>query len=106
MRPETAKKLQRAMLATVDHGTGTAARGPMGGTGWRIGGKTGTAQVAGQRDNGWFAGLIFDPRGEPRFSVVTFLEGGGPGGGQPTAISAAVAREIASDPPPEPTDGG
>lgn len=99
MRSETAGKLQRSMLAVVDHGTGTAAQVPMRGTGWRIGGKTGTAQVAGQRDNGWFAGLIFGPDGEPRYSVVTFLEGGGPGGGQPTTIAAAVARVLVSDPP-------
>ncbi|MDR0787492.1 MAG: hypothetical protein LBG44_06455 [Gemmatimonadota bacterium] len=100
MRETTAEKLQHAMLAVVDHGTGTGARAQLGSTRWRIGGKTGTAQVAGQRDNGWFAGLVFDPQGIPRFSVVTFLEGGGPGGGQPAAISGTVARVLITDPPP------
>ncbi len=102
MRESTAEKLQAAMLQVVDRGTATSARGPMQGTGWRLGGKTGTAQVAGARDNGWFAGLVFSPEGEPRYSVVTLLEGGGPGGGGPTAISAAVARELALETPPDP----
>lgn len=102
MRASTAEKLRAAMLQVVDRGTATSAQAPMRGTGWRLGGKTGTAQVAGARDNGWFAGLVFSPEGEARYSVVTLLEGGGPGGGAPTAISAAVARQLALDTPPAP----
>jgi cell division protein FtsI/penicillin-binding protein 2 len=98
MREETAAKLRKAMLAVVDFGTGTAARGQMGATRWKIGGKTGTAQVAGAADNGWFAGLVFDPEGNARFSIVAFLEGGGPGGGQPAVIAGSVARVLASEP--------
>ena len=65
-----------------------------------MGGKTGTAQVRGQADNGWFAGLLFDSSGNARFTIVAFLEGGGPGSGGPTAIAAAVARELATNEPP------
>jgi hypothetical protein len=100
MSAETAGKLQQAMRLVVEQGTGRAAQGILQGTRWRMGGKTGTAQVPGQPDNGWFAGILFSPEGEPRYTVVAFLVGGGPGGGQPTAIAASVAREIAQRTPP------
>jgi cell division protein FtsI/penicillin-binding protein 2 len=94
MSEETALRLLVAMRETVERGTGRAAEEIMRGTGWRMGGKTGTAQVGGRPDNGWFAGVVFSPEGMPRYTVVTFLEGGGPGGGAPTAISARVARQL------------
>jgi len=99
MRPETARRLQEAMRLTVDRGTGRAAGAAIQGTGWRIGGKTGTAQVAGRPDNGWFAGIVFTPEGEPRYTVVAFLEGGGPGGGLPATIAGRIARIVAQQAP-------
>jgi hypothetical protein len=95
MSSETAQNLQRAMRLVVDQGTGRGGLGIMQGTGWRIGGKTGTAQIAGRPDNGWFASIVYDGDGVPRYTVVAFVEGGGPGGGTPTAIAASVARELA-----------
>ena len=99
MTAEVARKLQQAMLRVVREGTGRSALPALRGTGWQLGGKTGTAQVPGQPDNGWFAGLLFDPSGNPRFTVVAFVERGGPGSGAPTAIAAAVARELATNAP-------
>ncbi len=97
MRPETAQKLQQAMLAVVERGTARSVAPRVRGTGWNLGGKTGTAQVAGAADDGWFAGLIFSPEGEPRYSVVVYLQRGGPGGGQPAAIAAEMLRFLAHD---------
>lgn len=94
MSNETAQRLQRDMRLVVERGTGGAAGRPVAETGWTMGGKTGTAQVAGRSDNGWFAGILFGPDGEPRYTIVSFLEGGGPGGGAPAAIAGQVAREL------------
>lgn len=99
MSEQTARKLMDAMKLVVDQGTARAAAGIIGDTGWDMGGKTGTAQVAGRADNGWFAGLLFSPEGEPLYSIVSFVEGGGGGGGAPTRIAARVARDIAQNPP-------
>jgi hypothetical protein len=99
MSEQTAQRLQNAMRLTVEQGTARAALPIMQGTGWRMGGKTGTAQVAGRPDNGWFAALVFSPEGVPRYSVVTFLEAGGAGGGLPTTIAARVARQLTQQPP-------
>jgi cell division protein FtsI/penicillin-binding protein 2 len=100
MSEEVAGKLQAAMTQVVERGTARSALPILQGTGWRLAGKTGTAQVAGSRDNGWFAGILSDPEGSPRYTVVAFLEGGGPGGGAPTTIAARVARELAQGVPP------
>jgi cell division protein FtsI/penicillin-binding protein 2 len=96
MSRETAAKLQRAMLDVVDSPRGTArsiaqVAAALPGD---IGGKTGTAQVRGAPDDGWFAGLVFGPEGRPTHSVVVYLQGGGPGGGQPAAIAAGLARTL------------
>jgi cell division protein FtsI/penicillin-binding protein 2 len=101
MSEETAKRLQEAMKQVVLQGTGRGALGYVQGTGWSIGGKTGTAQVPGRPDNGWFTAIVFSPDGEPRYTVVTFLEGGGPGGAGPTSVAASVARELVERPPPD-----
>jgi hypothetical protein len=95
MSEETARRLQEAMRLTVQRGTARAAEPILRGTGWTIGGKTGTAQVAGRPDNGWFASIVFSPEGEPRYTIVSYVEAGGAGGGLPTAIAARVARVLA-----------
>ncbi|MEX2570127.1 MAG: penicillin-binding transpeptidase domain-containing protein [Gemmatimonadota bacterium] len=99
MSEGTARRLQEAMRAVVDRGTGRAAGQLVQGTGWGLGGKTGTAQVAGRPDNGWFAGILFGPEGDPRYTVVSFLEGGGPGGGMPARAAGGVARYLAETVP-------
>jgi membrane peptidoglycan carboxypeptidase len=96
MSAETAQRLQAAMLDVVDRGTGRAAAAPrLAGQRWDLGGKTGTAQIQGAPDDGWFAGLIHDPEGRPRYTVVVYLNGGGPGGGRPAAIAAEMVRAVA-----------
>ena len=92
MEASTAAKLQRAMLRTVEAGTARAAAGTQPGA-WRLGGKTGTtAARAGVQGDGWFAGLVFDPAGRARYTVLTYLRQGGPGGERPTRLAAEVAK--------------
>jgi hypothetical protein len=95
MSRETSQKLLAAMLGVVDHGTARSTRPVLQGLTWGMAGKTGTAQVAGRADNGWFAGLILDPEQRPRYTVVAFLLGGGPGGRLPAGIGAGMVRYFA-----------
>lgn len=94
LNERTARELSAAMLDVVKRGTATRIKDALSSTGWIIGGKTGTGGIAGapmSKQNGWFAGLIFD-RPEARFTMATFVKGGGPGGGNAAEISAELAR--------------
>lgn len=99
MSRRTAERLQRAMRAVVDRGTARSVLPALEGTRWDLGGKTGTAQIPGAPDDGWFAGLIFDAEGKPSYTVVAYLRGGGPGGGEPAAIAAGLTRYLARQRP-------
>ncbi len=96
MSAQTAERLQSVMREIVDNGTARSVLPRLQGIEWDLGGKTGTAQVSGQPDNGWFGGLIFGPGDEPQYSVTVFLEGGGPGGRLPAAIAAEMTRLFAT----------
>ncbi len=92
-----ALKLQEAMRAVVERGTAKNSANVLAGTGWQIGGKTGTgpapnAPGPGPGSNGCFVGLAFDPQGHARFTVVTFVNHGGLGGGNAARISAELIR--------------
>ncbi|HYJ79237.1 MAG TPA: penicillin-binding transpeptidase domain-containing protein [Longimicrobiaceae bacterium] len=96
MRPETSQKLQRAMLAVVDSGSGRRAGPILEGTGWDLGGKTGTADVyRGRNPDGWFAGLMYGPDRRPRYTVVVYVQGGGQGGRVAAPMAAAMTRFMA-----------
>ena len=96
VRNETAAKLEAAMRQAVRSGTAKGSDAALDGTGWTIGGKTGSGGVPeGEPLNGLFAGLIFDIKGIPHFTVTTFVEHGGYGGGNAATLSAQVARELA-----------
>jgi hypothetical protein len=95
----TAKELESAFLDTVKRGTANRIANALAGTGWSIGGKTGSGGRPGaphDQQDGCFAGLIFDSHGKARFTVATFVKGGGIGGGNAAEISAAVARFLVS----------
>ena len=73
VRPSTATKLQSAFRDAVQHGTATHIAHGLDGTGWAMGGKTGTGGRKGaplEKQDGCFAGLLFDPAGQARFTVV------------------------------------
>lgn len=97
MRESTALRLQAAMRDAVGRGTARSIAAALEGTGWQIGGKTGSGpgpMPLGPQSDGWFAGLIFDPQGRARFTVATFVRRGGLGGGNAAKISAALARYL------------
>jgi Penicillin binding protein transpeptidase domain len=85
MQGSTAERLQSAMLDNVQRGTATRIRSRLGDK-WKIGGKTGTDSES----DGVFAGLVFDSNGVPRYSFVTYIKGGGKGGGVAAEVSAEL----------------
>jgi penicillin-binding protein 2 len=103
--PRNLNILREAMLADVEDsdGTGRAAFIP----GFRISGKTGTAQVKDLRGNTtshnvWF--LSFAPYEKPRYAVIVMVEGGSSGGGDCAPIgrhiyNAIIEREQAANKP-------
>jgi cell division protein FtsI/penicillin-binding protein 2 len=96
MAAATAERLVSALRDTVSRGTARRVSGALSDSGWSLAGKTGTrtGEPVAQQD-GWFAGLILDETGTPRFTIATFVRRGGPGGGNAAEISAEVARILA-----------
>lgn len=96
MQASTAAKLQSAMLQVVQKGTAQRAVPILQGTGWNMGGKTGTADVRrGHIPDGWFAGLMFGPDGKAKYSVVVYLQNGGQGGHSAAPVAALMTRWMA-----------
>ena len=99
----TARKFISAALDTVQRGSARRISGALQGTGWAIGGKTGTGGRSGaplNEQDGWFAGLIFDPQRKPRYTVATFVARGGLGSGNAADISVRLARFLAANETP------
>jgi cell division protein FtsI/penicillin-binding protein 2 len=97
MQEKTAMRLQAAMREVVQRGSAQAIAHALDGTGWQIGGKTGTGpglEWIGPQYDGWFAGLVFDPQGKARFTVATYVRHGGKGGENAAMISAQLARYL------------
>ena len=97
MQENTAIWLQAAMRDVVQRGSAQAIAHTLEGTGWQIGGKTGTGPGLGSTGppyDGWFAGLVFDPEGKTRFTVATYVRHGGLGGENAALISAQLARYL------------
>ncbi len=90
LNPKHVDIIRRAMLADIEdsEGTGKAAAVP----GFRVSGKTGTAQVTKGKQVidhiTWFAS--FAPFESPRYAVVVMVQSGASGGG----TCAPVARQI------------
>lgn len=91
LSPQHLARVREAMLADVEdpHGTGTQAAV----SGYRVSGKTGTAQVMNTRNQltdliTWF--VSFAPYEQPNYAVVVMVESGAAGG----STCAPIAREI------------
>ena len=95
----TARKISAAMLDVVRRGSAKRISGALDDLGWAIGGKTGTGGRAGaplDKQDGWFAGLVFDGHKQPRYTVATFVAHGGLGSGNAADISVRLARFLAA----------
>ncbi|HEY1341002.1 MAG TPA: penicillin-binding transpeptidase domain-containing protein [Bryobacteraceae bacterium] len=93
----TAKRLMAAMIDTVKRGSAARNANALADLGWSMGGKTGTGGRAGapmDEQDGWFAGLIFDPDGKARYTVATFVRRGGRGAGNAADICTQLARFV------------
>jgi len=93
--PAILGEIKRGMIGVVEDKRGTGKRAALPETsGIRVGGKTGTAQVASREsgldheDHAWFAG--FAPADNPRIVVVSLIENGGHGG----EVAAPVTRKV------------
>ena len=86
--PVNARDIQDMMVRAVEAGTGTAAQIP----GFRVGGKTGTAEtgVAG-RNTTWFIAFAGRPGQRPEVAIAVALEGQSLTGG---ATAAPIARAV------------
>jgi cell division protein FtsI/penicillin-binding protein 2 len=95
MKENTTQRFQDPLREVVQRGSAQAIAHTLDGTGWQIGGKTGTGPGLGSSGppyDGWFAGLVFDPQGKARFTVATYVRHGGLGGENAAIISAQLAR--------------
>ncbi|HET9659360.1 MAG TPA: penicillin-binding protein 2 [Thermomicrobiales bacterium] len=81
---QTADTMQAFMVDAVEWGYAGGALLP----GYRVGGKTGTAESGSEIPHGWFIG--FAGEDDPRAVVAVLLEHGGEGGGYPTEIGAQL----------------
>jgi penicillin-binding protein A len=86
--PVNARDIQEMMVSAVEGGTGTAAQIQ----GYRVGGKTGTAEtgVAG-RNVTWFIAFAGRPGRRPEVAIAVALEGQSLTGG---ATAAPIARTV------------
>lgn len=85
MSRETANLIRDMMIDVVNEGTGRKASLSY----TQVAGKTGTAEVKGQKDHAWFVG--FAPADQPRIAVAVVLEDNGSSGG---SAAAPIARDV------------
>lgn len=92
----TTNRLREAMDRVVQEGTAVRTVPQLEWSDWSLGGKTGTVdRPDGDGNDAWFAGLISDDTGTPRYTIVVLIENGGMGGGLPAGVAAEMTRLFA-----------
>ena len=88
--PVDARDIGNMMVRAVEAGTGTAAQLP----GYRVGGKTGTAETGvAERNTTWFIAFAGRPGERPELAIAVVLEGQSSTGGSTAAPIARVVME-------------
>ncbi|HEX2663594.1 MAG TPA: penicillin-binding transpeptidase domain-containing protein [Candidatus Acidoferrum sp.] len=99
MSADTARRLRNALDDVVGRGTATSIKDELAGTGWRIGGKTGTGPGdCGDRCDGWFASLASN-RQQACYVILAYVRGKGLGSGVAAHAAAMIARHLAEEAP-------
>ncbi|GHT43263.1 penicillin-binding protein 2 [Endomicrobiia bacterium] len=91
---KTWKLLHKALLETVENGTGKKCKLP----GIKVAGKTGTAENPQGKDHGWF--VSYAPADNPEIAMAIFVEHGGGGGLNAVPIGRKIYKayfNIAND---------
>jgi penicillin-binding protein 2 len=116
--PKHWDRVLRAMVNVVHGAKGTARRAGLGAN-YRMGGKTGTAQVFGVaqneeydeekidkklRDHGLF--IAFAPADEPKLAVAVVVENGGSGSSSAAPVAREVIDHYLNHLPPQPPVNG
>lgn len=90
----TALRLRTALEGVVQRGTADTIKDSLAGTGWRLGGKTGTGPgQCGAHCDGWFASLLSD-QDRPRYVILVFIRGRGFGSGIAAHTAASIAEYL------------
>lgn len=93
---ETARRLRTALDDVVARGTATSIKDLLAGTGWHIGGKTGTGPGnCGDHCDGWFASIASD-RVQARYIILAYVRGKGLGSGVAARATATIVRHLAA----------
>jgi peptidoglycan glycosyltransferase len=88
--PVDARDIGNMMVRAVEAGTGTAAQM----SGYRVGGKTGTAETGvASRNTTWFIAFAGRPGRRPEVAIAVVLEGQSATGGSTAAPIARVVME-------------
>lgn len=83
---DEAQKIEQLLITAVASGTGTSAKV----SGYTIAGKTGTAEVEGQKNNALFIGYVVDQKNPLAIAVV--VEEGGSGGSAAAPLASQLLK--------------
>ncbi len=92
---ESGRLLRKALRDVVEKpdGTASSAFSDFPTDEWPVAGKTGTAEVYGKQDTGWF--VSYAPANRPRYAVAVVISQGGTGGSSAAPVARDIHEELA-----------